>query len=117
MKNVLILAVMSLISASVASAAPLSTSFAILECYSGGPDFGYRVHITARDGIYKAVLTDETFAGPTFSAKYTVKREQSQLLGAPVYFKGEDFNLEVMVDTAPIPGGHRSLLTAEVKGQ
>lgn len=100
----------------------------VLRCRDSRPivDAGYNVRIDALQGppvegqpsrlSLQAILSVNSFVGPRESQTYIVTREQGSALGAPVIFKGKDFNLEVKVDGTPIEGGIFSHLTAEYYG-
>jgi len=111
-----------------ATGAQASSFTPVLRCHAlnAGPDHGLEVNIDSYQGppmsrprlnTLTATILEETIAGAREVASYPVKQNQSPAIGAPRFYLGRDFSLEVMVDTAPIPGGIRSHVTAEANGR
>jgi len=100
-------------------------AIAILVCRDARnlADAGYGVDIryplrpgsVGRKGLLASV-SEETLMGSKLMGVFEVVRLQDSALGAPVKFIGNDFELDVLVDTAPVHGAHLSHLKARVEG-
>ncbi|MEK6704262.1 MAG: hypothetical protein AABZ06_00575 [Bdellovibrionota bacterium] len=106
-------------SANAATDKPSEIRLHVLECYSEKvmPDNNLEVTIDQLKKRFEATVTKSTIVGPRKVGKFTVKREQSDALGAPTLYIGKNFKLEIYM-VAPVNGGWRAhLLVDRPRGQ